>query len=310
MKLTAIIAAVLGGTLLLTGCGAGGTGKASEDPKSSAAEASAETESIVIPTDSASTVSETPEADTIGSFIEIGEYKGLEIEAGKDTPAETGMTVNLDFTGSINGEEFDGGSAQGYDLLLGSGSFIDNFEEQLTGHKAGEEVDVTVTFPSDYGSEELAGKKAVFACKINKVYVEAPDIAYSKFLDSCKVIKYPQSLLDEWTQSYLDMYGSYITLTKKNPSEKEILEAVGIDRKMLDSMVLGNVKEILACEAVMSAEGITEDSEEYKKPLLAFLEKNGLSSPEEAIQSGYTKTELKRIGHEKAVQEIMLRYSK
>lgn len=86
-----------------------------------------------------------------------------------DEAAKSGDTVNIDFSGSVDGKKFDGGSAEGYDLELGSGSFIPGFEDQLVGAKAGEERDVNVTFPEDYAAEELQGKAAVFACKVNAV---------------------------------------------------------------------------------------------------------------------------------------------
>lgn len=75
--------------------------------------------------------------------------------------AEDGSKVNIDYTGTVDGEEFDGGSAQGSDLILGSGSFIDGFEEGLVGHKAGEEVKLDLKFPEDYSlNPDLAGKAA------------------------------------------------------------------------------------------------------------------------------------------------------
>ena len=83
--------------------------------------------------------------------------------------AEVGDQVVFDFVGSVDGEEFDGGSAEDYPLVLGSGSFIPGFEEQLAGCKAGEAKDVTVTFPEDYQAEHLAGKEAVFACTVKEV---------------------------------------------------------------------------------------------------------------------------------------------
>jgi len=86
-----------------------------------------------------------------------------------DTQAETGDRVKLDYEGRIGGELFDGGTAQGASLELGSGQFIPGFEEQLVGKKAGDESDVTVTFPEQYQSEDLAGKEAVFACKVHAV---------------------------------------------------------------------------------------------------------------------------------------------
>ncbi|GKY89473.1 trigger factor [Sinisalibacter aestuarii] len=87
----------------------------------------------------------------------------------KGSKAKDGDQVVLDFTGRVDGEAFDGGAAEDFPLVLGSGQFIPGFEEQLVGVKAGEEKDVNVTFPAEYGAAELAGKEAVFACTIKAV---------------------------------------------------------------------------------------------------------------------------------------------
>ena len=84
-----------------------------------------------------------------------------------DRAAQDGDIVNLDYKGTVDGVAFDGGTAEKYDLTLGSGSFIPGFEEQIVGHGVGDEFDVNVTFPADYHAKELAGKAAVFACKLN-----------------------------------------------------------------------------------------------------------------------------------------------
>ena len=83
--------------------------------------------------------------------------------------AQDGDTAVIDFDGSIDGVPFDGGKGEEYSLVLGSGSFIPGFEEQLVGHGAGEHVDVNVTFPEDYHAKGLAGKAAVFAVDIKEV---------------------------------------------------------------------------------------------------------------------------------------------
>ena len=127
--------------------------------------------------------------------VEVKKYKGLEIEkvetkvgekevkaelekvqksqarmeAVEDRKTENGDTVIFDFEGSVGGEAFAGGAAENYELVLGSGQFIPGFEEQLVGREPGEELDVEVTFPEDYHAEELAGKPAVFKCKIHEV---------------------------------------------------------------------------------------------------------------------------------------------
>ncbi len=87
----------------------------------------------------------------------------------KGAKAREGDQVVIDFLGKVDGEAFEGGAAQDYPLVLGSGSFIPGFEDQLVGARAGDELDVKVTFPAEYGAEHLAGKDAVFACTIKAV---------------------------------------------------------------------------------------------------------------------------------------------
>jgi len=93
-------------------------------------------------------------------------------EAGAE--AQEGDQVVIDFKGSVDGEEFEGGAAEDYPLVLGSNSFIPGFEEQLVGVKVGDEKEVTVSFPEDYGATHLAGKDAVFACKVKAVKAPSP----------------------------------------------------------------------------------------------------------------------------------------
>lgn len=104
------------------------------------------------------------------------EMKALQKRNGRmvdvDRPAKEGDRVMLDYNGTVDGEAFEGGSATNYPLLLGSNTFIPGFEKQLEGTSKGEEKDVVVTFPEDYHEESLAGKEAVFACKINEVKEE------------------------------------------------------------------------------------------------------------------------------------------
>ena len=87
----------------------------------------------------------------------------------KEGAAEEGDTVVIDFVGSVDGVEFDGGKGENFSLGLGSGQFIPGFEAQLVGHAAGEEVNVEVTFPEDYQADDLAGKPALFVTKIHEV---------------------------------------------------------------------------------------------------------------------------------------------
>ena len=135
--------------------------------------------------------------------VELGQYKGLEVEVTKQTvseddvnarieqdrqkgartidvedrPVEDGDTVNLDYAGSVDGVAFAGGTAQGQTLKIGSHQFIPGFEEQMVGMQIGEEKDLNVTFPEQYHSEELAGKAAVFHVKVNSIQrTELPEL--------------------------------------------------------------------------------------------------------------------------------------
>ena len=132
---------------------------------------------------------------TVEPEVELGEYKGLEVMKHstdvsdkevadelerrrqqqaelvlkEDEPAAEGDTVVIDFEGKVDGKPFDGGKAENYSLELGSKTFIPGFEDQLVGHKAGDEVEVKVTFPDDYQAKDLQGKDAVFEVKIHEV---------------------------------------------------------------------------------------------------------------------------------------------
>ncbi|EHJ55661.1 trigger factor [Streptococcus urinalis FB127-CNA-2] len=105
------------------------------------------------------------------------ERKNLAELAVKDGAAEEGDTVVIDFVGSVDGVEFDGGKGDNFSLELGSGQFIPGFEEQLVGSKAGEKVEVNVTFPEDYQAADLAGKAAKFETTVHEVKVkEVPEL--------------------------------------------------------------------------------------------------------------------------------------
>ncbi len=135
--------------------------------------------------------------------VTLGEYKGLEVPKSdltvtdeevdaelqkerekngrtitvEDRGAEMGDKVTIDFEGFIDGEPFEGGSGKDYPLTLGSNTFIPGFEEQLTGAKPEDVVDVNVTFPEDYNAEELKGKAAVFKCTVHKIEAkELPEL--------------------------------------------------------------------------------------------------------------------------------------
>ena len=132
-----------------------------------------DTESFTL-SDDATTVSDSDIDDYISNNI-LSNYKTTNEITNR--AAENGDTVNIDFAGSIDGVAFDGGTGSDYDLTLGSGTFIDGFEDQIIGHNIGDTFDVTVTFPDDYQATNLAGKDAVFATTLNYINEDVtPDL--------------------------------------------------------------------------------------------------------------------------------------
>ena len=106
--------------------------------------------------------------EDVDKKIEEEQVKNARLVA-VDKKSEKGDTLSIDFDGYVDGKQFKGGKAENYDLVLGSKSFIDNFEDQLIGKSAGDEVDVNVTFPENYGEKSLAGKPALFKVKVHEV---------------------------------------------------------------------------------------------------------------------------------------------
>ena len=123
-----------------------------------------------------------------------------------------GDKVNIDYVGTIDGVEFEGGNSggNGYDLTIGSGQFIEGFESQLIGHSVGEDVTVNVTFPEDYGQADLAGKPAQFAVSIHGIYVDPEyndDFVKEYYPEmGSTVAEYEQALRDEHRESSLHDY--------------------------------------------------------------------------------------------------------
>ena len=123
----------------------------------------------------------TKKVKTVDESLVDAEIKRMQDRNGRlltrEGAAENGDTVDIDFEGFVDGVAFEGGKAEHYSLVLGSGSFIPGFEDQVIGHSAGEEFDVNVKFPEQYQAEELAGKDATFKIKLHEVkYKELPEL--------------------------------------------------------------------------------------------------------------------------------------
>lgn len=178
IKASLVIAAAV---MMMTGC-------KSEEKNETSAETTAAAETTAVTQETKSEEELTDEAS-----IEIGNYKGLELTSVKEEvtdakledelkrllaeypaevtgrPAKDGDTANIDYVGTKDGVAFAGGTADGYDLVLGSGTFIDGFEDGVIGMNVGEEKDLNLTFPESYGNADLAGQDVVFHVTLNYI---------------------------------------------------------------------------------------------------------------------------------------------
>lgn len=229
---------------LMTGCGNADTDTA-ETTQESMAESETGTE--------AGTEDYGPEAYLSGinvaDYVTLGEYKGIEVSVDApvvtdeyldsyidyvlqsnmvtteitDRPVEEGDIVNIDYEGKIDGVAFDGGTAQGYDLTIGSGTFIDGFEDGLIGAETGETVDVNVTFPENYQGEEVAGKDAVFTVTVNSISVETLPELTDEFVQGLDV---GVNTVEEYRQYAYDLLMEEEQATHDSNAEIAVLEAV------------------------------------------------------------------------------------
>ena len=132
------------------------------------------------------------------------------IQVITDRPAQLGDEVVLDYAGFCDDEQFAGGTAEGQTLTLGSGMFIPGFEDQLVGAAIGQEVRVNVTFPEQYHSDALAGKEAVFLCKIHEIRKTSQyelDDTFAKEVGQCETLEIMRTRLGESLQAYANEQG-------------------------------------------------------------------------------------------------------
>ena len=175
----------------------------------------------------------------------------------KDGASEKGDTVVIDFVGSVDGKEFDGGKADNYSLELGSNSFVPGFEDQLIGHKAGDQVDVNVTFPEQY-VPELAGKKALFKCVVHEVKEK---VTPKLDADLIKELNIPDVKDEAGLKAYEE---KQIKASKEAQAQNEALN------KVLDAIVKGAKIEI-------ADEIIAEEVAGMKKNMEQQIEQRGLT---------------------------------
>ena len=226
----------------------------------------------------------------LSEYITLAEYKGLEVDT-KDTEYQFGIanahyenfsssitekpetlsegtvqaldTVNIDYTGKKDGVAFEGGTAEGYDLMIGSSSFIEGFEAGLVGKKVGETVNLDLTFPEGYQSEELAGKAVVFTVKINSISrpkVPAIDQKSAEEMGFKTLEEYEASLKENYLNN--ELFSRVVTNTK----------VIMYPEEELNKYIEDNI------------DSVKEQAEENGTTLANFLAQNGL---DEETYRGY-----------------------
>lgn len=314
-KLTGLLALLLCAAMLMAGC----AGKSTDETESAAeADTTAVTQNILSRGDYKAT-----------EYCTITEYKGLKFaeadikasdeavqaeidallnsaqeveEIEEDRAVEEGDVVNIDYTGYLEGEAFEGGSDTGFDLEIGSGRFISGFEDGLIGHKKGEDVSLNLTFPDTYQNEELAGQEVVFEVKINAIqkYVipeysdqfVADNTSYDTMKDYEQSIRdeiretnltealanrllanaafdngYPESLQEFYRQTYINYYNSALQ-SAYGITLDQFLESANEDLDTFLSEELGEdidqaIREDLILGAVAELEGIKAEGDDY-----------------------------------------------
>lgn len=256
--------------------------------------------------------------DGVGT-VKIKKYKGIEADMAEavldeselediynsspsykavSRAAKDGDTVNIDYEGTIGGEKFDGGTAEKTDLVIGSGRFIDGFEEQVKGMSAGDEKTITVTFPKEYQSEDLAGKEAQFKVKVNEV--KGPVSSSEGINDEWAKQVAADHLREEDSKNIdtLDKLKEYILNQRKKQYEQEALYDViekimneaefDLNKENLDKKIDDAVTEAIESYG-MDFEKIAQDSgesvEEYTEKLRDNMKKNMAVNIEEDIKA-------------------------
>ena len=241
----------------------------------------------------------------------------------EDQAAANGDTVVIDYEGSVDGEKFDGGSANNYSLELGSGSFIPGFEDQLVGHKSGDDVDVKVTFPEDYHAKELAGKDALFKVKVHEIKEKQlpeldedvdtldelkdktrkqlqeqkdnqakgaiEDAAIEKAVANAEIEDIPQAMLDEDTNRQMQQY--LAGMQQQGISPQMYFQITGTKeddlKKQFANDAAQRVKTNLVLEAIVDDAKLEASEDEIKDEIKDLAKQYGME--EDAVEKALSK---------------------
>ena len=250
--------------------------------------------------------------------VELGEYRGIEVkkqetlvsddevneeirrEQEKNSrlvevsgrPVQDGDTVVLDYSGAVDGAKFEGGTAENHTLVIGSGSFIPGFEEQLIGMNAEETKDITVTFPEEYHAPELAGKEAVFTCTIHKIEEkELPELDDEFAQD---VSEY--DTFDEYKKSVMDML-----TVRKQQAAKTALENEAVD-KLIESSKMDIPEAMIDAQVTNMYQDSARQLQSQGIPIDTYLQYMG--SSEEKLKEEMRPQALKQIQTRLVLEEV------
>lgn len=227
--------------------------------------------------------------------ITLGEYKGIEVtkiptevtdeEIDKaieadlqahgeymevERPVESGDKVNIDYVGTKDGVAFEGGTAQGYDLVIGSGQFIDGFEDGLIGAKKGDKVTLNLTFPENYGKAELAGQPVVFEVTVQAVKEKQIPVLNDAFVKEVSDFETVEEYRDDKMQALLVQKSSQADMQVENDLLRAILDASDI--QVNEEAVEANYNNVIA--------NYTNQAAAYGMDLAAFAGFYGMSEDE------------------------------
>ena len=249
--------------------------------------------------------------------------------AGADRAAALGDIVNIDYVGTTDGVEFEGGTDEDTDLELGSGTMIPGFEDGIVGMTAGETKTVDVTFPEDYDAEELAGKAAQFAITLNKVYdtealhaavreeMEADNAAseeavknqylWTAIVNGANVTAYPEKAVQKLANDFYDYYSA---IYYQYQQYGLTLENLGITEEGCLEDARNTFKEEMVLYAIVKANGYTVTDEEYEakvEALVAEINETAAEGQEITVaqyKSSYTRQSVEtKIFYEKIMAD-------
>ncbi|WP_027399580.1 trigger factor [Anaerovorax odorimutans] len=205
-----------------------------------------------------------------------------------ERPAENGDTVLIDYAGFVGDHQFEGGTAERQPLELGSGSFIPGFEEQLVGAVAGEERDVKVTFPTEYHSDDLAGKDAVFKCVVHEIKAKELPELNDEFAKDISEFDTLEELKKETREKLEKAAVSRAELETKNAILEKVYDANDVD--IPDAMVESQIDEMMQ-EFAQQLQYQGLDLEKY----FEYLQKDPKEFREELREDAYKKTKTRLL---------------